>query len=84
MSKSKQRRLAEKGWKTGDTRDFLGLSEQEEVRISEADSERVRELSQRANSGQLTAAEERELDSYLNAGRALELMKAKTRGQSTG
>jgi hypothetical protein len=49
------------------------------LRISEADAERVRELSQRAHSGQLTAAEERELENYLNVGRTLEFLKAKAR-----
>jgi DNA-binding XRE family transcriptional regulator len=33
MREAKQRRLAAKGWKTGDAKDFLGLSEQEEVYI---------------------------------------------------
>jgi hypothetical protein len=49
------------------------------LRISEADADRVRELSQRAHSGQLTAAEERELENYLNVGRTLEFLKAKAR-----
>jgi len=49
------------------------------LRMSEADAERVRELSSRANSGQLTAAEERELDNYLNFGRTLEFLKAEAR-----
>ena len=48
-------------------------------RISEADVERARELSQRAHSGQLTGAEERELENYLNVGRTLEFLKAKAR-----
>lgn len=33
MREAKLRRLAAKGWKTGDAKDFLGLSEQEEVYI---------------------------------------------------
>jgi DNA-binding XRE family transcriptional regulator len=33
MREAKQRRLAAKGWKTGDAKDFLGLSKQEEVYI---------------------------------------------------
>ena len=49
------------------------------LRISDADVERVRELSRGANLGQLTAAEERELESYLNVGRTLEFLKAKAR-----
>jgi hypothetical protein len=49
------------------------------LRISDTDAERVRELSQKANSGQLTAAEERELENYLNVGRTLEFLKAKAR-----
>ena len=49
------------------------------LRISDADAERVRELSERANAGQLTAAEERELENYLNVGRTLEFLKAKAR-----
>jgi hypothetical protein len=49
------------------------------LRISDTDAERVRELSQKANSGQLTAAQERELENYLNVGRALEFLKAKAR-----
>lgn len=49
------------------------------LRISDTDTERVRELSERANAGQLTAAEERELENYLNVGRTLEFLKAKAR-----
>ena len=49
------------------------------LRIADSDAERIRELSQKANSGQLTAAEERELDNYLNVGRTLEFLKAKAR-----
>ena len=37
----------------------------------------MRELSRKANIGQLTAAEERELDSYLNVGQTLQLLHAK-------
>jgi hypothetical protein len=37
MREAKQRRLAEKGWKTGDAKDFLGLSKQEEVYIESCD-----------------------------------------------
>jgi hypothetical protein len=56
-----------------------GAREWLRLRMSEADADRVRELSQRANSGQLTAAEERELENYLNVGRTLEFLKAKAR-----
>jgi len=49
------------------------------LRISDVDAERVRELSQKANAGQLNAAEERELENYLNVGRTLEFLKAKAR-----
>ena len=49
------------------------------LQMSEADAERVRDLSQRVHSGQLTAAEERELENYLNVGRTLEFLKAKAR-----
>ena len=47
--------------------------------LSDADAERVRELSSKANSGQLTSTEERELENYLNVGRTLEFLKAKAR-----
>ena len=30
MREAKQRRLAAKGWKTGDAKEFLGLSKQED------------------------------------------------------
>ena len=49
------------------------------LRICDADAERVRELSEKAHVGQLTATEERELDNYLNVGRTLEFLKAKAR-----
>ena len=49
------------------------------LQLSEADVERVRELSSKANSGQLTDPEERELENYLNVGRTLEFLKAKAR-----
>jgi hypothetical protein len=47
--------------------------------FTDADAERVRELSEKAHIGQLTATEERELDNYLNVGRTLEFLKAKAR-----
>lgn len=49
------------------------------LQLSETDVERVRELSSKANSGQLTVTEERELENYLNVGRTLEFLKAKAR-----
>ena len=49
------------------------------LQLSETDVERVRELSTKANSGQLTSTEERELENYLNVGRTLEFLKAKAR-----
>jgi hypothetical protein len=49
------------------------------LRISDADAERVRELSEKAHVGQLTATEGSELDNYLNVGRTLEFLKAKAR-----
>ena len=49
------------------------------LRLSDADVERVRELSSKANSGQLTGTEERELENYLNVGRTLQFLKAKAR-----
>ncbi len=49
------------------------------LRMSDADAERVRDLSEKAHVGQLTANEEREMDNYLNVGRTLEFLKAKAR-----
>jgi len=49
------------------------------LRISNLDVERVRELSRKANCGDLTSSEEKELDSYLNVGRTLEFLRAKAR-----
>jgi len=49
------------------------------LQLSGTDVERVRELSSKSNSGQLTNAEERELENYLNVGRALDFLKAKAR-----
>jgi uncharacterized protein YnzC (UPF0291/DUF896 family) len=49
------------------------------LRLSNADIERVRDLSQKADDGTLTQEEERELDTYLNVGGVLELLKAKAR-----
>jgi hypothetical protein len=49
------------------------------LRLSDADVELVRELASKANSGQLTGTEERELENYLNVGRTLQFLKAKAR-----
>jgi hypothetical protein len=49
------------------------------LHLSDADAERVRELSSKANSGQLTGTEGQELENYLNVGRTLEFLKAKAR-----
>jgi len=49
------------------------------LRLSDADVDRVRELSSKANRGQLTDTEERELENYLNVGRTLQFLKAKAR-----
>jgi hypothetical protein len=49
------------------------------LQLSDTDAERVRELSSKAHSGQLTSTEERELENYLNVGRTLEFLKAKAR-----
>jgi len=47
--------------------------------LSEADMERVRDLSEKANAGALNVEEEIELDFYLNVARALEFIKSKAR-----
>jgi hypothetical protein len=49
------------------------------LRLSEADVTRVRELSEKANAGALSAQEAEEIDYYLSVGRALEFLKAKAR-----
>jgi hypothetical protein len=49
------------------------------LHLAEADQQRARELSGKANSGRLTSEEAQELDHYLNVGRALEFLKAKAR-----
>ena len=54
-------------------RELLRLS------LSDEDSERVQELSAKANAGDLTADETQELEHYLNVGRTLEFLKAKAR-----
>lgn len=54
-------------------REFLRL------RLSDSDLAKVRDLSEKSDEGVLTPDEERELDHYLNVGRALEFIKAKAR-----
>ncbi len=49
------------------------------LHLADDDAERVRELSGKANAGSLNPDEEKELDYYLNVGRALEFLKAKAR-----
>jgi len=49
------------------------------LQLSDTDAQRVRELSSKANGGQLTGTEEQELENYLNVGRTLEFLKAKAR-----
>jgi hypothetical protein len=49
------------------------------LHLTDDDAARVRELSGKANDGSLNADEEKELDYYLNVGRALEFLKAKAR-----
>lgn len=49
------------------------------LRLADADHERVRALSSRANAVALSRDEAQELDNYLNVGRALEFLKAKAR-----
>jgi len=49
------------------------------LQVANEDTARVRELSAKANTGNLTAVETEELDHYLNVGRALEFLKAKAR-----
>jgi hypothetical protein len=49
------------------------------LQLSPGDRERVNELSAKARADTLSDGEERELDGYLNVGRALELLKAKAR-----
>jgi hypothetical protein len=50
-----------------------------ELKLRPNDVERANELSAKAREGTLTDEEGRELDSFLNVGRALELLKAKAR-----
>ena len=49
------------------------------LKLTADDLARVNELSAKAQEGTITDEEERQLDNYLNVGRALELIKAKAR-----
>ena len=49
------------------------------LRLADEDQQRVRELSSKANTGNLSGEEAQQLDYYLNVGRALEFLKAKAR-----
>lgn len=49
------------------------------LKLAAADVERVNALSEKAREDGLSEAEEKQLDSYLNVGLALELLKAKAR-----
>lgn len=50
------------------------------MRLPASDEDRVNELSARAQSGSLTDAETRELDSYLHVGYLLGILQARARG----
>ena len=54
------------------------------LKLRPTDVQRVNELSEKARAGTLTDIETHELDSYLNVGRALELLKAKARQSLRG
>lgn len=64
-----------------DVGDMTGAAARELLRLhlTESDTNRVRDLSAKANQGTLCPAETEELDHYLNVGRALEYLKAKAR-----
>ena len=57
MRESKRKRLAEKGWRVGSAKDFLGLSEREEafidLRLRLADGLKSRRQSRGVTQGQL-------------------------------
>ncbi len=57
MRDTKRKRLEAKGWRVGDTREFLGLSEEEaafiELKLRLAESLRKRRLRRRWTQGQL-------------------------------
>jgi hypothetical protein len=50
-----------------------------QLRLPEADSKRVDELSEKARDGTLSPEETDELDNFLHVGRTLELLKSKAR-----
>ncbi len=50
-----------------------------ELRLSTQDLDRADELAAKARQGTLTASEDRELESYLSVGSALEFLKSKAR-----
>ena len=64
-----------------ETGDFSAAASRDllRLRMSDADTKRVQELSDKANEGALSELEAEELDHYLNVGRALEFIKAKAR-----
>ena len=49
------------------------------IQLSATDHSRINELATKAAEGSLTEADERELESYRNVGRLLELLKSKAR-----
>lgn len=50
-----------------------------DLRLSAQDLDRADELAAKARQGTLTASEDRELESYLSVGSALEFLKSKAR-----
>jgi uncharacterized protein YnzC (UPF0291/DUF896 family) len=52
-----------------------------EVRFSQADLDRINELSAKAREGTLDAAEKAELEHYVHVGHLLSILKAKLRGR---
>ena len=48
-----------------------------ELELAESDRSRLNELAEKARDGQLTAAEQQDLDEYRRIGRLVELMKLK-------
>lgn len=60
MRETKRRRLAEKGWKTGNAKEFLGLSDQEnayiDLRLKLAEGVKARRIRQRLTQIELAKA----------------------------
>lgn len=52
-----------------------------EVRFSQADLDRINELSAKADDGALAAEEKLELERYVHVGHLLSILKAKIRGK---